>query len=109
MKKSGYDQEWTASWRNGTLPELAKIFATCEGGSALLERIETNADTFIYFRMLPSHIVEQASIRDCKKGLFARVWTAEIWLNNNLRDGQLRILSNKIETVKAEQADKADI
>lgn len=96
MRKGIYDGNRTVGWKNGTFRELLAFFADCEGQEMVLERIEVNAKTLMNFRLMGSD-VEQASLRDCKKGLFARVLTAEIWLNNKLKDGQLHLQSNYVE------------
>jgi len=98
MKKGGgYDGNKATYLKNETLLEVLDIFASIEIGNAVLERIECNADTFKFFRNLGSQLVEQPLLRDCRRGLVGRIWTAEIWMNNALKDGQLKLYFNNME------------
>lgn len=99
MKKT-YDGNAATYLKSGDVQEAFKFFANIESKTCVLERIESNAMTFMNFRLWGDRYVSQASLREVRKGLFARMWTAEIWLNNALKDGQLKLFWNKIEEPK---------
>lgn len=97
--RKGYDGDKVVHFKKGALDEVIMFFADVESTTAVLERMEVNAMTFIHFRNYGSRLVEQPTLREVKKGLFGRIFTAEIWLNNALKDGQVKVFWNKIETV----------
>ena len=80
----------------GDYEAVLDLFNGVEKASSVLEKIEINADTYKIFRRL-GELVEQTSIRDCRKGLFGRLWTAEVWINNKLKEGQAKITFSKFE------------
>lgn len=100
MKKSStYDGQTTKYVRQLKLEEIVDIFAEIELSDNVLERIDCNANTFKLFRNLGGSLVEQPTIRECRKGLYAKIWTAEIWMNNKLKDGQMKLFYSKFETL----------
>lgn len=97
MKKI-FDGDAVVHFKNGTLNEVIKIFADVEATTSVLERMEVNAMTFTHFRTYGFAVVDQPTLREVKRGLFGRIFTSEIWLNNALKDGQIKIFWCKIET-----------
>lgn len=108
MKKH-YDDTVMKHWKDGGIPSLMEIFVDVERKDSVLERIEVNAATFKNFRMMGHSLVDMPTLREVKKGLFGRIWTAEIWLNNKLKDGQLNISTTLIEKVEEKEAEKKDV
>lgn len=99
MRKGSYDGDKIVHFKKGTLDEVIMFFADVESTTSVLERMEVNAMTFVHFRNFGSRVVEQPTLREVKRGLFGRIFTADIWLNNTLKDGQIKIAWNKIEAV----------
>jgi hypothetical protein len=96
-KESPYDGNATKFLKLINLEEVAGVFCEVESDNNVLERIECNASTFKMFRGFGQALVEQPTLRECRKGLFGKIWTAEIWLNNKLKNGQLKLNFTKIE------------
>lgn len=97
--KKGFDDTKLRHLKNSDYAEMLEVFCEVEGMNNILERIETNASTFKMFRKM-ERIIEQTTMREVRRGLFGRLWTAEIWLNNELKEGQLKLFFNPIESLE---------
>ncbi len=99
MKKKtiGFDGQSTRFLKQNNVQEVLEVFQEIESEDNVLERIECNAQVFKMFRTFGHTLVEQPTLREVRKGLFGRIWTAEIWLNNDLKNGQLKLQFTKIE------------
>jgi len=98
-----FDGNAIVHFKKGELEEVIHFFKDVEATTAVLERMEVNAMTFMHFRRYSRAVVEQPTLREVKRGLFARIYTAEVWLNNELKDGQVKVFWNKIEADKPAQ------
>ena len=108
MKKSRYDGNGIFHVKNGSFDEIVKLFADVESRTAVLLRIEVNAMTHMHFRKFDPRVVEQPTIREAQRGMYGRLWTCEIWQNNVLKDGQLKLFWNNILQEKPEDEVKPE-
>ena len=108
MKKSKYDGDGIFHFKNGAFDEVVRFFADVESRTAVLLRIEVNAMTHMHFRKFDPRVIEQPSIREAHRGMYGRLWTCEIWQNNLLKDGQLKLFWNKIPQDKSEEEVKSE-
>lgn len=104
MKKSnGYDGSDIISKNACGLKETKDVFTEIEALTAVLERMEISALTFRHFRDYPDEIIQWPSVREAKRGLFARIYTAEVWMNNKLKPGQYKVFWNKADLPSEEE------
>ena len=111
MRKTKFDGERMIHCKDVNLEKILQTFAEVESTTSVLERMEVNGMTFRNFREFGATLMDQPTLREVKKGLIDRIYTSEIWLNNNLKDGQIKLFWNKIsepdgKEEKEEEAEK---